>query len=144
MDESTVGEVARLEKECFAIPWSLKGLREELVNPLAVFLVATLDGTVAGYAGMHHVLDEGYIANIAVGEAHRGRGVASALLDAFLTYARENQMTLLTLEVRPSNKAALALYAKYGFQEEGRRRDYYRNPTEDALLLTLRGFDPCG
>jgi ribosomal-protein-alanine N-acetyltransferase len=140
MDESTVEEVARLEKECFAIPWSLRGLTEELTNPLAIFLVAKLDGEVAGYAGMHHVLDEGYIANIAVGERHRGRGVASALLDAFLEYARENKMALLTLEVRPSNKAALALYDKYGFREECRRRDYYRNPTEDAFLLTLRKF----
>ena len=137
MSEETLEAVAALEKACFTAPWSLKGLREELVNPMAFFIVALIDGQVAGYAGLHHVLDEGFIANVAVGESYRRRGVASALLEAFIAYAREHGLVLLTLEVRVGNTAAQALYQQYGFVEDGRRKDYYRHPTEDALLLGL-------
>ena len=137
MSEETVEAVAELEKACFTAPWSLKGLREELVNPMAFFIVALIEGQVAGYAGLHHVLDEGFIANVAVGEAYRRRGVASALLEAFIAYARDHGLVLLTLEVRVGNTAAQALYQQYGFVEDGRRKDYYRHPIEDALLLGL-------
>lgn len=140
MDRANVGAIAALERECFSCPWSLDGLVEELSNPMAVFRVAMAGDVVAGYIGMHHVLDEGHIANIAVGEAFRGRGVASGLMDCLIAYAREHALAFLTLEVRPSNKAALALYDKYEFKEEGRRKNFYHNPTEDGLILTLREF----
>ena len=141
LSADTVEAVAALEKACFTTPWSPKALREELDNPMAVFFTAQIDGQVAGYAGMHHVVDEGYIANIAVDAAYRRMGVASALLEAFFSYARTHALTLLTLEVRAGNTAAQQLYQKYGFVENGRRRDYYRHPTEDALLL-CRTFTP--
>ena len=66
---------------------------------------------------------------------YRRQGIAEALLDAYIQYGREH-LAFLTLEVRPSNQAAVALYCKHGFQEAGRRKDYYQDPTEDALLLT--------
>ena len=136
MSLATVQAVEALEQECFSNPWSLDALAEELSNPTAVFYVAELGGQVVGYAGMHHIIAEGYITNIAVAVHCRRRGVASALLDALLDYARQNDMQMLTLEVRPSNDSALALYTAFQFSQTGRRKNYYKGPTEDALILT--------
>lgn len=130
-------EVAGLEALCFARPWSRDGLAAELDNPHAVFRVALEAGRVVGYAGMHAVAGECYIANVAVNPAARGRGVARALVDCLVNYAQEQGCAFITLEVRPSNAAALALYHRCGFAEAGRRRNFYENPREDALLMTL-------
>ena len=97
-------------------------------------------GEVLGYAGLHVVLDEGYIDNVAVRPSCRRQGIADRLLDVFCRFGQA-KLAFLTLEVRPSNTAAVALYEKHGFQEAGRRKDYYENPKEDALLLT-RQFAP--
>jgi len=138
MDKNSAEDAARLERECFSNPWSAKMLAQELINPLAVFIIARIGEESAGYAGMHHVEDEGYIANIAVAEKYRRGGIASAMLEWYIEYARENGLRMLTLEVRESNGPAQRLYAKYGFVREGRRVGYYTNPREDALILTLR------
>jgi ribosomal-protein-alanine N-acetyltransferase len=136
MDRSHLSSVAELERMCFTTPWNEAMLEEELYNPTASFLVAEgEDGQVLGYAGLHVVLDEGYIDNVAVRPAYRRTGVADRLLDVFCRFGEAN-LAFLTLEVRPSNTAAVALYEKHGFHEVGRRKDYYENPTEDALLLT--------
>ena len=78
----------------------------------------------------------GYITNVAVFPPYRRRGAAGKLLDVFLRFARANHLAFLTLEVRPSNAAAIALYTRFGFREAGRRRNYYDLPKEDALILT--------
>ena len=136
MDRSHLSGVAELERLCFTAPWSEAMLEEELYNNAAAFLVAEGEqGAVLGYAGLHVVLDEGYIDNVAVAPACRRQGIADRLLDVLCRFGQE-KLAFLTLEVRPSNTAAVALYRKHGFQEAGRRRDYYENPREDALLLT--------
>lgn len=94
-----------------------------------------------GYAGLQVVLDEGYIANVVVRPGYRRRHIAQQLLDVYLRFAQAHHLAFLTLEVRPSNKAAVALYRKYGFIEEGRRRNYYQKPKEDALIMTRRFHD---
>ena len=127
----------QLERTCFSRPWSRKMLAEELDNQCAAFLVAEDDQDhVVGYAGLQAVLDEGYITNVAVFPQYRRRGAAGKLLDVFLRFARANHLAFLTLEVRPSNAAAIALYTRFGFREAGRRRNYYDLPKEDALILT--------
>ena len=93
-------------------------------------------GQVIGYAGLLVAADEGYITNVAVFPPYRRRGAAGKLLDVFLCFARANHLAFLTLEVRPSNAAAIALYTRFGFREAGRRRNYYDLPKEDALILT--------
>lgn len=136
MDRSHLAGVAELERLCFAAPWSEAMLAEELYNDTASFIVAEgEDGAVLGYVGLHVILDEGYIDNVAVRPDCRRQGIADRLLDVFCRFGEE-KLAFLTLEVRPSNTAAVALYRKHGFQEAGRRRDYYENPREDALLLT--------
>lgn len=137
MDRENLGGVAAVERECFAQPWSPHLLEQELDNDGASYIVAVAeDGTVVGYAGLSVVLDEGSVERIAVVEAHRRRGLASAMLDVFVRFGREHLRTI-TLEVRASNAAAIGLYHKYGFHTAGVRRNYYRDPTEDALLMTL-------
>lgn len=136
MDRSHLAGVAELERLCFSAPWNEAMLAEELYNPTASFIVAEdPEGRVLGYAGLHVVLDEGYIDNVAVRPACRRSGIADRLLDVFCRFGQEH-LAFLTLEVRPSNQAAVALYQKHGFSEAGRRKDYYSDPKEDALLLT--------
>ena len=138
MDRSHLPAVAALERLCFTAPWTEAMLEEELYNDTASFIVAQrADGEVLGYAGLHVVLDEGYIDNVAVRPEYRRQGVGDRLLDVFCRFGQAH-LAFLTLEVRPSNAAAVALYEKHGFTEAGRRKDYYTDPAEDALLLTRR------
>lgn len=125
-----------LEQECFSLPWSRNMLAEELINDAASYIVAEAeDGTVLGYAGLHVVLDEGYITNIAVSPHWRRQGIAARLLDAFVRFGQAH-LAFLTLEVRASNTAAIGLYESFGFTRAGLRRGYYDAPKEDALLMT--------
>ena len=144
MTADHLDEVAELERICFTTPWSRNMLAEELDNYLSAFLVALDDnGKVAGYAGLQAVLDEGYITNVAVRPDCRKQGVASKLLQVFLDFAQANHLAFLTLEVRETNAPAIALYEKLGFEPVGRRKNYYRQLHEDALLMT-RTFRPAG
>lgn len=128
--------VAALERACFSRPWSEAMLENELWNDSAVVIVAEgEDGTVLGYAGLQTVLDEGYINNVAVAEAYRRQGVADELIAAFVRFGQA-KLAFLTLEVRASNAPAIALYTKHGFAEAGRRKNYYDDPKEDAILMT--------
>lgn len=131
---SHVTAVAAIEHACFVDPWSAAGLAEELQNPCARFLVAEIDGVVAGYLGCHHVADEGFIANVAVAPAFRRRGVARALIDA--AKALGDGLYRLTLEVRVSNRAAISLYKAAGFVCDGIRPHFYSHPTEDAGIYS--------
>ena len=136
MDRSHLAGVAELERMCFSTPWNEAMLEVELYNDTASFIVAEgEDGSVLGYAGLHVILDEGYIDNVAVRPSCRRMGLGDKLLDVFIRFGQAN-LAFLTLEVRPSNTPAVALYEKNGFKEVGRRPNYYDDPKEDALLLT--------
>ena len=138
MNADHLESLERLERICFSRPWSRKMLAEELENQCAAFLVAedAVTGDVLGYAGLLVAADEGYITNVAVFPEYRRRGVAAQLLSVFENFARGNRLAFLTLEVRPSNTAAIALYESLGFRQAGRRKNYYDLPKEDALILT--------
>lgn len=137
MDRTSLPGVAALERQCFSDPWSTQMLEEELYNPCACFIVAVDENdNVLGYAGLHVAADEGYIDNIAVTADHRKEGIGTALLNTFMAFGREH-LRFLTLEVRASNEEAISFYRSRGFREVGRRENYYRNPQEDALLMTV-------
>jgi len=143
MEERHLSEAAALERLCFSMPWSENMLRGELVNPLSHYISAVDEsGRLLGYAGMQAVMDEGYIANIAVSPAARRRGIASSLLKTLIDFGGSEKLSFLTLEVREHNAAALSLYRKHGFEPVGRRRNYYQNPIEDALLMTYKYKHP--
>ncbi len=141
MEERHISAIARLEQACFAHPWSEQALRDELENEQAVFFVAEDEtGRLMGYTGMHVVLGECYMDNLAVDPSFRHKGVGRALLQALIDWAYEHEGVFLTLEVRPSNEIARHLYTAMGLREVGRRPRYYTDPTEDALLMTV-SFD---
>lgn len=141
MDRGHIPQIASLERECFSMPWSEGMLEDALYDPQASFLVAEDgEGGVLGYAGLHAILDEGYLDNICVEPDARRRGVADALLDVFCRFGELN-LAFLSLEVRVSNQAAIALYEKHGFRRAGLRRSYYERPREDAWIMTREFAD---
>ena len=135
MTEEHVPQVAALEAICFRDPWSEASVRSELTNPLSLWLVATENDMVAGYVGSQTVLDESDMMNVAVHPDHRRRGIAESLVTALCDSLKQKGSSSLTLEVRSSNLGAIALYEKLGFTQVGLRKNYYRNPKEDALIL---------
>ena len=135
MQECHVPQVAALEGICFRDPWSEKSVASELGNPLSYWLVAVEGETVLGYIGSQTVLDESDVMNVAVSPEHRRKGIAQALVVALADGLREKGSSKLTLEVRTSNSSAIALYEKLEFRQIGLRKNYYRNPREDALIL---------
>ena len=135
MNPAHVAQIAELEKICFSDPWSERSIASELDNKLAFWLVATEGETVAGYIGSQTVMDETDMMNVAVHPDFRRRGIAEALVTGLVEALKTKGSHCLTLEVRASNGPAIALYEKLGFSEIGRRKNYYRNPREDALIL---------
>ena len=135
MAEAHVAAVAELEQVCFSAPWSEASVREELTNPLSLWLVALAGDQVAGYVGSQTVLDEADMMNLAVAPRHRRQGIARQLVEALGNALRAQGVQSLTLEVRASNEAAIQLYRSLGFTQVGRRPRYYTKPTEDALIL---------
>jgi len=129
--------IAELEKTAFSDPWSYASFESVLAEPAAFFAVARENASerIVGYVVAWFVADEGEIANLAVREPTRRRGIGSALLDGAIAEGVRRGAQNLYLEVRESNDAARGLYASRGFEEIGRRKQYYRHPVEDAVVL---------
>lgn len=136
-DKTKASHIAELEKECFSLPWSKKTITEAMENGTTFFTAQKGEKTV-GYIGVSIILDEGYITNIAVTKKERKKGIGTALLERVFAEARDNNLSFISLEVRESNKKAISLYEKFGFKKEGKRKNFYDNPKEDALILTKR------
>ena len=132
--EEHLSGAARLEKLCFSEPWSENSLRL-LLSDGGVGFVCVYDGEVAAYGGMLCVLDEGQITNIAVDPEYRRQGLGREIVSALIGYAEENGIASISLEVRASNAPAVALYSSLGFEIVGERRNFYRAPIENALVM---------
>ena len=118
----------------FSDPWSERDFGECLAVGVP-FFVAEGDGAVVGYVTANYAVDEAEILNLGVAPAHRRRGVGRALVEAMLARLRQGGIAAVFLEVRESNAIAQQLYTALGFTRVGRRRHYYRLPTEDAVIL---------
>ena len=153
MELADIPQVVAIDQMSFALPWSERSYQTELLeNPNSHFLVGLASHPgfwdrllrrwpkrhVIGYAGFWFIVDEAHISTIAIHSGWRGQGLGEYLLVATLNRALELGATLATLEVRVSNSVAQNLYRKYRFEEVGRRRHYYSNNGEDALLLTVQ------
>ena len=136
MNDGHCEAVAELEKICFSDPWSLKSVRSELDNPLSLWLVAVEEDRVAGYIGSQSVLGESDMMNVAVHPDFRRQGIGQMLVAALADELKKAGNRCLTLEVRASNAPAIAMYQKLGFEQVGLRKNYYRNPREDAKILS--------
>ena len=129
-----IAGAAEIERQCFAEPWS-EGSLKMLTEPNAFGIVCTVGETVAAYGGMICVLDEGQITNIATLPQYRRCGLATKTLQKMLMEAKERELSFVTLEVRESNSAAIELYTKLGFCTVGKRPNFYRKPTEAAVIM---------
>jgi ribosomal-protein-alanine N-acetyltransferase len=135
--ESDLTEITGIERASFADPWTEESFRRLLEAQPAIFLVAKNDpdATVAGYVVAFAVGEDGEILNVAVASPFRGRGLAGQMLDAALIELAARGVRTAFLEVRESNEAARGLYRSRNFSEIGRRREYYRRPVEDAVVM---------
>ena len=135
-ENDDIDAVAAIEAECFSEPWSSQAFADVLYREDVILLAAgTDDCPTAGYVCMYMAADEGEITNVAVRSDCRGAGIAGALMDELMGRAKEHGIEKIFLEVRESNAPAIALYNKKGFEQCGVRKAFYREPTEDALLM---------
>lgn len=135
MKECHVPQIAELEKLCFQDPWSEKSIASELGNKLSLWLVAMDGQKVVGYVGSQTVLGETDMMNIAVDPNYRRQGIANQLILTLIQQLSVRDSHSLMLEVRVSNEPAISVYRNLAFAEVGIRKNYYRNPKEDALIL---------
>jgi len=153
MDVADISQVAVIDRFSFPIPWPPDAYRKEILgNAHAHFFVALNGETrgwrhwfglkaqrnVIGFAGYWFIIDEAHISTIAVHPHWRGKGIGDILLRGMIEHALDLNAVEATLEVRAGNKIAQNLYCKFGFEEVGRRKNYYRNNGEDALLMTAK------
>lgn len=135
--EAVLDALMEIETRTFSDPWR----REMFSSSMAVgnvrFFTAEEEGAIVGYLLLMEIAPEGEILNLAVDPDRRRQGIGDRLMAAALGYARDREIETLFLEVRESNLAAQSLYRKAGFRAVGRRKRYYRNPTEDAILMML-------
>lgn len=138
MEKMDVEAVADIEAECFSEPWSRKQIAEAMERPEYLYAVAEKEGNVVGYCAILQVAGEGQITNVAVTGKCRGLHIGRELVKRAISFSRKKGNQEFTLEVRKGNEAAIALYHSLGFTEDGIRKDFYRKPVEDALLMRLK------
>lgn len=135
--EADIDKIAELERQIFTDAWSKRALLTSYERKKTILLGAYWGECLIGYLIVYHVLDEGEIVRIAVSEKFRRQGAAGCLLRELESFCKEQGIIKMMLEVRESNEAAVAFYKEYGFTEDGIRRNYYTNPREDAVLMSL-------
>lgn len=131
-------QVAALEEKIFSVPWSKSGFEQSLKQENTFYLVGIVAGEVVAYGGILQILDEGDVTNIAVTKQCRGRGFGRKMMEALIERGKYRNIVAFTLEVRASNQAAISLYEKLGFRNEGIRKNFYEKPVEDAIIMWKR------
>ena len=127
--------IARLEEEIFPDPWSWRSVSDLITTEGAMCFTASDNGRVVAYVIGRIIPPEGEIYRVAVAPDYRRRGIAYRLLDYAMKTSRGDGLEVAFLEVRSMNTAAINLYSAYGFKEIGRRKGYYHNPTDDAIIM---------
>ncbi len=137
--EMTVADIAsavEIETQCFSIPWSEKSFQESIAREDTLFLVCEEETIITGYIGMYISFDEANITNVAVSPVYRKMGYGEALVSVAKGKAKEKQIEKIFLEVRVSNRPAISLYEKMGFENLGIRKNFYEHPKEDAYIMS--------
>ena len=136
MSVNDVKDVAEIQRECFSDPWSEKQLTESLDIPGYNMIVYKKYNLVLGHAIMYFCHKEGYIYSIAVKTAFRGLGIGKSLLKNLILFSESHNLNFLSLEVRNSNSIAIKMYESLDFKRQGIRKNFYKIPTEDAIIMT--------
>lgn len=141
MREQDLESVCKIEKNCFTTPWSKQNFLDSINNKFCCFIVArTAADDIAGYCGFYQSDIEADIVNAAVDKRYRRSRVAWKMLTELMRLGYERGVNAFTLEVRCGNEPAVNLYEKLGFKSVGVRKNFYRNPTEDANIMWLTGL----
>lgn len=135
MTRADLPRVCEIERACYGERWSVGTFANELGNGNSHYFVGEQGGSLVSFIGYWLILDEGHITTVAVDPPFRRRGYAERMLMHLVDHAQVQGAKWLTLEVRASNLGAQALYAKYGFVSLGRRKNYYQDDQEDALIM---------
>ena len=130
-----VDEMSDIEQASFSVPWSRESIRQAVTSDGVYSVCALENGKVAGYGMSLTAADEGEILNVAVSPEYRRRGLGEKILSDMLRMCAERGARTVYLEVRESNAPAASLYVKTGFTVAGRRKNYYKYPTEDAVIM---------
>lgn len=137
LTEEHIDELVELEKSCFSSPWTKQMFLGDIQSQQTCYFGAfDENGNLVGYAGMWLSVDEGQITNVAVHPDYRRKGIAHSLVINLVQVCKRKGLASITLEVRESNINAISLYRKLGFLDVGLRKNYYKNPGENALLMT--------
>lgn len=137
LQEAHIPAILAIEAQTNTAPWSERSFRNELDHKRGFFLVAINQGQVIGYGAIWLVIDEAHITTVAVAPEHQRKGIGERLMVALLKEAKERGMTCSTLEVRAGNEAAIRLYEKLGYVISARRKGYYPDNREDAIVMWL-------
>ncbi len=137
MTEEDIAGILEIEKRSFVTPWTTGMFRETLASPISTSFVMEEDGCLLGYIMLYSVADEAHILNLAIDPARRRKGYGSCLIDYAIDYCGRKGVSDFFLEVRESNLGAQNLYRKLGFRVIGRRKRYYAETNEDALVMQL-------
>ena len=135
MREEDLDAIMEIEKVSFPTPWTRAAYLAELENDFSFYRVIRLEGKVVGYAGVWLIVDEGHITNIAVHPEYRQHRMGETLMEEIINYVKPRGAVGITLEVRPSNQAAIRLYHKMGFIPTGVRKGYYSDTGEEAIIM---------
>jgi [ribosomal protein S18]-alanine N-acetyltransferase len=137
LQETHIPQILDIEKRTNSAPWSERSFRNELEHEHGFFLIAFQQGQIVGYAGAWFVVDEVHITTVAVSVEVRRKGIGKRLMIELLREARRRGMACSTLEVRASNEAAIRMYEQLGYVIAGRRKAYYPDNREDAIVMWL-------
>lgn len=138
MTKETVPGAAALEAASFSMPWSEKDFYDQLQNDNAIYMTVTDNDRVIGVCGLMESFGEADICNVSVDKEYQNRGIAYTMLEGLLAEGDKRGITAYTLEVRAGNAAAIHLYEKLGFVNEGVRPNFYERPKEDAVIMWKR------
>ena len=137
MKEKDVDEVLHISNLSLKESWSRESLLKEITNPLAKYFLIKDDKNILGFAGVWIIFDEGHITNVAIPPEYRGKEFGKYLMNSLIEGCKSQKCNSITLEVRESNLPALKLYEKLGFKVAGKRKKYYSDNGEDALIMWL-------
>ncbi|HEY0843860.1 MAG TPA: ribosomal protein S18-alanine N-acetyltransferase [Noviherbaspirillum sp.] len=140
MQVSDLPEVLAIENDVYPYPWTRGNFLDSMYSGYETWTLRDTSGALAGYFLLMLAVDEAHLLNISVRRDLHGKGVGRLQLDKVVDIAREKGMTSVLLEVRPSNRRALAIYEQYGFVRIGQRKGYYPaegNTREDAIVMRL-------
>lgn len=127
--------IMEIETSCFSVPWSKNGFESELRHQNTYYNCIEIENKVIGYSGLWKILDEGHIMNVAILPEYRKKGYGKKLIENLFEFCLDNDIIRTTLEARESNKAAIKLYEKMGFEIVGTRPKYYSKPLENAVIM---------